>query len=342
MRVRPTVDSGSSARESSLFLAATAVVTLVSVHLMALPSNSVALAVATTFDLTIILPALYWFLLVRGRGWRLVTVLPVFVLCLLLASLVVPPDRRIALDLIELLVVPIELAIAWLVVRRVVRMARTGDEPGAVDVRERIRVSVLQSIRNRPLAEAVAFECALLWYALFSWRNPSKPITPESTGGAFTHHRTSGHMAVALGLVLVIVVEAAAVHALLARWSHVAAWAATVLSAYSALWLLGDARALGLRRTSFDVCRLTVRFGLRWSLVVRRDDIESCSLVESSPSAGGEYLEPDLTITAPGARRVRLDFRCPVEAVGVYGITRRIRSLELGVDEPERFVSTLS
>ncbi|MGH7553278.1 MAG: hypothetical protein ACREMQ_09675 [Longimicrobiales bacterium] len=70
-----------------------------------------ALEIAVTVDLTLFSPAMYWLLLVRGRGWPLLSVLPVFLASLVVASLLFPVGRQDTLRFIKYLAAPAELTL---------------------------------------------------------------------------------------------------------------------------------------------------------------------------------------------------------------------------------------
>lgn len=113
---------------------------------------------------------------------------------------------------------------------------------------------------------------ATIGYALFGWnRRPDVPAGARS----FTVHEKSGWSSVVAGLVVLIVAESIGAHLLLQLWSRRAAWIMTSLDLYGMLWLLGDFNALRARPSLIADDVLRIRYGLRWSLALRRDDITS-------------------------------------------------------------------
>lgn len=74
----------------------------------------------------------------------------------------------------------------------------------------------------------LAFEVAILYYALFAWR--AEPGTAGARS-VFGHHRRMGYGSALAGLVLALCAENVPVHLLVALWSPVAAWALTLLGA---------------------------------------------------------------------------------------------------------------
>ena len=186
-------------------------------------------------DLTIAIPALYYWLVVRTGTQPLITIAPVALLGYLKASWTFPgvaPGGAVVAGLCEIGV----MAFIAHRVRRGVRLARGADG----DVLARIGAAVFDLIPMRAAAKAAASEIAVFYYAFFSWR-----AKPEAAG--FTIHRETGFVTL-LGVVAVASIgEATGMHLVLRRWSHVAAWVLTALSVYGAIWIVALARSIVLR-----------------------------------------------------------------------------------------------
>lgn len=309
------------------FLGLAAGVYAVSRFALAQTSRPDVLAMAVTIDLTVFVPFLYWLLPVRMRGWPRITIVPVFLACVGIATLTLPPDRGAALRLLHLTVLPAELALITFVALRIRRgwRARTGD-----DTVDRIRAATADLLGPGRGAEVLAFELTTLWYALLSWRS-----APDSGPDAFSVHRRTAWPATVGALLLAIVAETVPVHMLLARVHPALAWAATVLGIWGALWVVGDLRALQLVPPRIDGRTLRIRFGLRWRLDVPLDAI--AGITRPGPGAPAA----DLRLALPGARCTRIELRAPRTALGPYGIRRDVRTIDLGVDEGDALAARL-
>ena len=68
-------------------------------------------AAAVTIDLIVVVPLLYYIVLVRGRKWPPVTVLPVFLLSFAAASFILPSDQQALLNAVGYALPIIEFAI---------------------------------------------------------------------------------------------------------------------------------------------------------------------------------------------------------------------------------------
>lgn len=292
------------------------------------------LADALTLDLLLCVPLTYWFLAVRGSGWPRVTVVPVFVLSVAATRLVPALEAGRLLPWLEWVAIPAELLLLTIVARRAIAMSRALARDEGADALESLRRAALELVEAPRAAEVIAYEAAVLWYAVAGGRRRSASAGAESFGV----RRRSGYGPVLIAIFLALVAEGIALHLFLRHWSPVAAWILTILTAYAAVWLLGDFRALGRRGIALTADELIVRVGLRWTVRVPLDRI--CAVRAAVGSR--ESREPDhLRAAILGSERQIVELNAPVEAMGFYGIRRRIRSIGLSVDDPERFLEAL-
>ena len=280
------------------------------------------IAIGVMLDLIVMVPAAYWFLAVRRGGWPRLSVVPVVLLGILAAALLLPRDHGLLRNVVGVLAIPYEIGlVAWIAVRTRRALRRS---PGSADTLERFREVAREVLPARRAADAVAFEMAVLYYALLSWRR-----RPEE--GAFTYHRKSGYGAVVFAILIMVLAEAIPVHILLMRWSVVAAWALTILSFYAIVFFLADWRAARLHPILLDAEALRIRVGLRWRMTVPRERI--AAVHRKRPPGSEPYIRAAL----PGPNPLWIELKEPVTAQGPYGIERRARWISLTVDDPERF-----
>jgi hypothetical protein len=163
-----------------------------------------------------------------------------------------------------------------------------------------------------------------LYYALFSWR--AKPHVPRGAK-ALSIHKRSGHADLLFVFALISVMEAVPVHFLINRWSPPWAWAATGLSLYGAVWLIGLARSIELRPVLVGPDYLDVRYGLLFTLRIPRE-----SIVVARPVEVGEA--PAITVPLRGDPALRIQLSRPLAAATLFG-RRRTDHLGLAADDPE-------
>lgn len=314
----------------ALFALVVALATLGVVRAAAAGIHPELLADAMILDLVVTVPLAYWLLAVRGAGWPRISVLPVIVLSTVVARLVPGLDRGGLLPAAEWLVVPAELLLLTFVARRAIAAGRDLRRGDRSDALEALRRAAMELAEVERAADVIAYEAAVVWYAMS--RNPRRDPRDVET---FVTRGRGAYAAVLAGLLPVLLIETLAVHFLVRHWSPLAAWILTALSVYAVVWLIGDFRALGRRRTQLTDEALVLRLGLRWTIRVPFSDIRSVS--EHPEEAPADRLRAVVL----GAEEQVVELRRPVEAIGFYGIRRRVRSIGLSVEDAERFLTLL-
>ena len=290
-----------------------------------------AVAAGLTLDLVVLVPALYYAVLVRGRGWPAVTLAPVLLLSFGAASLIVPAEHRSVLTALGYAIPVVELALVGYVGHKAWRVVRANREASAArgDFYDRVRETLREAFDVPAVAGALAYEVSLFHYA-FAIRSAEPPEH------GFAYHRRSGYGAVLAAVLMAAALELVAVHFLLRSWSETAALVHAALSLYGIVWLVGDYRAMRRRPHDLQTTGLRVRYGLRWDVDVSWDQVSVVRRTRQ-PASGDDYLS---TVPVGGPRYV-VDLRAPVEATGPYGLTRSVRHVGLVVDEPEAFEARL-
>ncbi len=315
------------------FFAAAAVVFCAAIWICATQLSGTAddalVATGVTLDLVLLVPTLYYFLAVRKCGWPALTLLPVFFICLFAASRIVPAEHHALLNGLHAVLPIAELGLGIALVVAVRRALAAG---GTKDWLDTARATVERWTGNSVAAKILAFELGLFRYAFT--RQKVGPLSP----GEFSAYRKTPLTAYIWVLMMVIAVETVALHLLLVRWSEIAAWILTLLSIYSAVWLIGDTRAIFRRPIRLDGEALRLRFGLRWSLDVPWSAVER---VETGLGVKPEAEKPLEMVPLGAGANVRLTLREPAVADGPYGITRRCTEILLYVDEPRSLVSEI-
>lgn len=317
------------------FAAAVCVTALVLGSVLPTLPHPATLAAGVTLDLTVLVPGAYYALVVRPRRWSPLAVAPVAAAGLLVAAGVLPAGYRATLGVVEAAVVPAEAALLGWLAWRAVRAGRGTGAPGAPDPVSLVYASA-RAIAPARVAAVLATELAVLYYALLAWR--ARPHVPAGAR-AFSAHRRSGHGALVFTLLLITGVEGLVVHLLLAGASATAAWIATAVSVYGALWLLADYRAAVLAPPVLLAGgELWLRAGLRWRVRVARGQIVRVSRTAPDAPAGG-HARSLAFLTEPN---VWIECAAPVVLEGPYGVRRRATHLGLFADEPDRLTAALT
>jgi hypothetical protein len=295
-----------------------------------------AISVGLTLDLLVTVPAAFWLLVVRPRRLPWYAVLPAVVAGAYVGRLALPADERGLLVALRFLVAPAELWLLGWGGLRAWRLLRSGAHPRG-DVLAAVRAALGEIVRYPRVADVVAAEVAVFWYALLSWR--AEPSV-ASGARAFTQHRKSGTMGLVGALAAACMVETAVVHLLVSGWSAKAAWLLTALSVYGVLWLVGIARSILLRPTVVSADALTVRIGMLSEAVVPLARIASVTELRGAATVARRapgYLHASI-FAAP---RLMIELSEPVEARGLYGNRKQVTRIGLLVDEPRALAEAL-
>lgn len=284
------------------------------------------LATALTLDLAVLLPAAFFFLVARPLRWSPATMVPVLVGGLLVAGRILPAERQTALGWIERGAFGLELGVlVWVALRA--RAAFRGTTDGGSDPLLRLRQAARDLIPGRRVAELLAAELSVLFFGLAAWRRA--PHAPPETR-AFTAHVRSGHGGLVFALVFASAIEGVVVHLLVMPYSLLLAWVLTAATAYGALWLVADYRALVLRPLLVDRRGIRLRAGLRWSARVPASRI--ATVQREAPAA-----KDALRMTLFGDPTLWIECRSPVVAHGPYGLRRCARWLGIAPDQRAEF-----
>ena len=268
-----------------------------------------------TFDLTITVPLLYWFFVVRAGKAPALTIAPVFVVATLAASLLVPRGHQQFLRDLGRVAVPLaEVALLGAVAWRLRRV--------------RGKNAIRELLGDTRVADVVESEVLVFRYAFTGWRSE-----PEAVDGRpITFHQRSGWPVILAGILLLIAAEGLGMHLLLARWSPTAAWTWTAFDLWAAIWLLGDCNALRLHRSYLTNDTLHIRLGLRWSVSIPLSSIASIEEVREEK----QWKRKDvLKVAILEEPRWLITLREPMIAHGLAGIRKEIRAVALLPDDDE-------
>jgi hypothetical protein len=190
-----------------------------------------------------------------------------------------------------------------------------------------------------PVARWARLELELWFFACTGWF--SRPRVP-ARAVAFSHHREGGWSAIALVLTLLVVIESVLMHLWLASAGFVTVqWLLLALHAYALIWILGDAHALRLRRTTLRSLpdggvELDLCVGVRARARVPLSAIADARLGSWDVAQPGERL-----VRVAGPANVRIAFCQDVQLDRALGAPASMRVLLLQVDEPALLVRAL-
>ena len=300
------------------------------IHSRLFMKNPEILSFGLTFDMTISIPILYYFLARKGKLPK-VLLIPIFILSLTAASLILPRNHHQFLDLIKYAIFPLEIFIISFLVFKITRVVKEykGLKPGSglgfsVILKECLR----KTIGHGKVPEILGTEISILYYGLFAWKRPK-----QSGENVFTAYKKSGYGSIVGGLAFLSLSEVLAFHVLFMQISIVAAWIIFVLNLYGIIFILADFNASRREPTYIKDEKLYINAGIRWKAVVPVKDIKSIEL--SNESLRGKKILRAMTILS-GPNLV-IELEKTHRADGPYGIRKNFDKVLLNPDEPRRF-----
>lgn len=286
---------------------------------------------AIVIDVAVIIPLLY-FLLIRKRNISNLTVIPVFIGGIVLASILLPKENQTLLSIIKTWIIPVvEIGVVtfiFLKVWRIVHHYRTTKQvvPDFFTAFKSAAAEVLP----KQIANVLAMEIAVIYYGFFHWKKKERAVNE------FSYHKNTGTKTLLYGMIIVIAAETIGFHFMLSSWSATAAWIATGISIYSAFQVFGIARSLPKRPITIEKNALHLNYGIMNETTIPIDCIANLEFSKRelefdkeirrfSPFGLSEGHNIILTVTKP----------CTIH--GFYGIKKEFTTLAFFVNDVEWF-----
>ncbi|GAB4253336.1 MAG: hypothetical protein Tsb0034_31650 [Ekhidna sp.] len=290
------------------------------------------LSMAITFDLLISTPLIY-FLIIRKRAISNLTLVPVFVLGVITATLILPKAEQHYLSLVKTWFLPLlEIGILSYVIITIRKAFKAFDKSKSPDFFTAAK-EASASILPRPLVLPFATELSVFYYGLFQWKKATV------YKNQFTYHKETSTQMLLIVFAFIVLIEAGVVHILLQSWSMLAAWILTGLSLYGGFQLLGISKSLSRRPIQIDDT-LIVKYGIMNEASIDFENIASIELTkkEVAYDKATRALSPFKEMEG---HNVLLTLKDEGTLTGFYGIKKRFSRLTLQLDEPQRFKEVL-
>lgn len=228
-----------------------------------LPSSGLTYATnyALPFDLVVVVPLAFYFLIVRRRNLTPVLILPVMWIGMITSIQFVQPDSPSLHAVLLPAVAAIDIIILVKEGRRFLHAFREAQNVSTNPL-DWFTDAFFTLTRNKRGSYMAATEMTVWYYVVASWRRT--PDVPQGSR-AFFYHKKSGYVALVGVLLAMVGVETFALHLLVAQWNEIAAILLTIMSIYTAIWLFGTTRAVVLNPLLVDSEALTVRYGMHFN-----------------------------------------------------------------------------
>ncbi len=296
-------------------------------NLEGLNAHHSALSSAITLDIVVLAPLVYLALIFNQKISKF-TVVPLFIIGLVVASFIIPQHQQNMLSLLKTYLLPVvELTVFTLVfwkIRQAVKRFKA-ENTGDLHFLDALETTT-NALFPRKLAGAVRTEIALIYYAFFTWKKPT--YAPNE----FTYHKESGARVLLGTLLAVALIELVGVHLLLINYP-IAAWILTGISAYGFMQIMGLIKSIP--RTPFVLTKeyLTVRMGIFKSAKINRAIIEQVELT----TADYDKSDKSYQKLALFDHNAILHLTEPTFICGFFGKQKKAQHFVLSVDRRKEF-----
>ena len=299
-------------------------------HTATFGQHPLYLSIGILFDCTMVATVLFYGLV--ARPLRLPTSRTVlFALAMLRVALFIVPATPPALHLVwPVLIGLLEGGLLVMTVLRLRTIRQTYRTLRPTQDTHKALQGSFAAVFGEKVARLMLSEGQVIYYALFNWY---APIDLPAGATPVTTHRESGQLALLIGLLGVGLIEATAMHLLLAlRWPTVAVWV-TLVSAYGYLIILAIINTIQKRPSYRTETALHLRLDMRWQATIAHANIATITPIFDKPAKRPGLLNAAL-VTAPN---VLITLHKPVVVTGIYGLSRTVTQLSLFVDDLKEF-----
>ena len=293
-----------------------------------------ALSWGVAFDLLVVLPGLFYVLVVRRYALSLGTLMAAVGGGLALAHWLIPLAQQQPLQALRWLPVLLEGAALLALVAKARRLVQHYRAAGAGQPERWPRAcAAVQHVLGWPGTLLVA-EAEMLRYAATGWWG-TEAARPGA--GAYSNFRASGFTAFVVMAGVVVAIETAVVHLLASHWNPVLAQWLLLFDAYALVFVVAHGHAVRLTPTLLTPEAVHIRVGFLWQLTAARAALVAIELLREAPAARPGLLNLSKQLFTPP--NLLLTFADPVAVTGPYGIRRTARQVAIYLDCPRDFIA---
>lgn len=295
------------------------------------------IAIGLTYDLVLTAPLAY-FLIIRKRKIPKITIVPVFVLGMVIASYLLPEHLQNHLNFIKTYFFPlVEILVLGVLIYKIRQGINVfkAQSKTAVDFYDISKASAQKLFGEKKFASFFASEISMFYYGIFAWR--FKKLKEHQ----FSNYKDNASIAMGGALLMVVFIETFAFHSLLQKWNLIVAWILTGSSIYTALLIIAHLKALVARPSLLLKDKLVLKNGLIADIHIPLKEIDKVVLCSK------EMESSDIKIANLGLSKkstqhnIALYFKSPQTIQKMYGFTETCDILLFHIDGKTDFVNTL-
>jgi len=291
------------------------------------------LSIGITLDLLITIPFVY-FLIIRKKEIPKITVVTLFVIGIVIASIMIPEEHQSVLSQIKTFILPVvELVVFSFLIfkaRKIIQELKKQQRNYSVFY-SAIQQAVSIVFPNK-IGQLLATEIAVVYYGFLAWK---KRALKENE---FSYHKNGTSVSILIGFILVILIETIAVHALVQKWNVIVAWLLTVLSIYTCLQLFSLMRSLSKIPIEVDLTSkvLTLKYGFFGEAVIPFENIKGVDLTEKDLPADKSII-PFSPLGNLDTHNIVLHLNKKTIFKSFYGMEKTYTSIAFFVDKKHQF-----
>ena len=301
-------------------------------------ANPTGLSIGITLDFIITIPLVY-FLLIRKKEIPEITVVSVFVLCVLVASAVLPMEHQYLLTQIKTIAIPlVELGVIAFVLIKARRII--GDfkkkKNQKIDFFDALKITCSAALPNR-IGKILATEIAVVYYA-FNFLGKKEIAENE-----FTYFEKSGIKATVWVFIMLIFVETGVTHLLVERWNSTVAWVLAFLSLYTCLQVFALLRSMDHRLISINKEErlLSLKYGFFNQTTIKIDEIEQVEINKRSLPEDKSIVQFS-PLGMLDTHNVIIRLKSEHVLNRIYGLEKKYTAIAIYVDEKEKFIEKIN
>ncbi len=294
------------------------------------------MSMATTLDFVFTVPLVYYFL-IRKTTINKKTVVPFFIIGIVIASFVIPQEQQGLLSSIKTWVVPIvEIGVATLIILNIRKAVKIYKEKKgqSVDIVAIIR-ETCTDVFPKKVAGFLSIEILTLYYGFIHWKKM------KFKENEFTYHKKTGSQTLFVAIIFLIAIETVAFHALLYKWSTIAAWILTGLSIYSGFQIFGFLKSLSKRPIVINSDVLKLRYGIMGEVDIDICDIDRVEISSQSIDKQDKEITYLSFLGDSEGHNIIVHLKKEYTLMGIYGIRKKFQKIALFLDEKQTFCNQL-
>jgi hypothetical protein len=291
---------------------------------------------AVSIDLVVILPILYYFLIIKKLNTSWLSLIGAISISLIIAYVILPNTHQNYLHYVEKILIFCELVLLLYVIIKIRSIYKSYFQfkQTSFDFIQNIQNAFFQHVGNNLFVRILLSELILLRYGLFCWLGDKNEKNTEYQN--FTIYKESGFVGLFLTILFVAGIEAFVVHLIVVKYNWIVAWITTALSLYSILFLIAHLIAVQRRVISIHSEMISIRIGFIWNFEIPFSNILEIQKINDIPQNKKNILNlSSALMTSPNTM---ITLKEPIKVYGLYGINKISHYICLNVDEVNRWI----